>query len=108
MTTSDEAVESSVVPCILVALNTLVVCACWYCQTPTMAEAPPLESGALPETREACGEMEAMEVEASLLAFSLLSGGEEGEVHSTDELFREPVLQAIFSANAKAEVHSWM
>ena len=44
--------------------------------------------------------MEAMEVDASVLAYSLLSGGEEGEVHSSDELIPESALQALFSANA--------
>ena len=48
--------------------------------------------------------MEAREVDASVLAYSLLSGGEEeGEVHLSDKLFREPVLQALFSVNAAAE-----
>ena len=65
-----------------------------------MAEAPPLEGGALPESREASGEAEAMEVESSLLAHSLLSREVEGEVHSTDELFHEAVLQTLFSINA--------
>ena len=44
-----------------------------------------------------------MEVELGLLAHSLQSGGEEGEVHSTDELFHEAVLQTLFSVNAAVE-----
>ena len=57
-----------------------------------MAESPPLQGGALPESRDMVEEREteAMEFEASVLALTLLSGGEEeGEVHSADELFRD-------------------
>ena len=68
-----------------------------------MAESPPLEVGALSESRELLGEMEAMKVDASVLAYSLLSGGEEGEVHLSDELIPESALQALFSANAAVE-----
>jgi len=71
-----------------------------------MAESPPSQGGALPESRDPVegDETEVMDFEASVLALSLLSGGEEeGEVHSADELFHEPVVQALLSVNAAAE-----